>query len=390
MLAYFDCFSGIAGDMIIAAMLDAGLDRGLFTDSISGLKLTGYNLSVSKETRRGISGHYFRVDIDKDQPHRSFNDIRDIIESSDLKESIKVKSLDIFTNIGLAEAKVHGTVLDDVHFHEIGAVDSIIDIVGACIGIDALDIDEVESSPMPVNLGATKSCHGVIPLPAPATLELLKGIPVKGASSDFELVTPTGAGIIKTICHRFGGYPDFSPLAIGYGLGKSDTPHFPNALRIALGKRSVSTVYSDEVVKLESNIDDLDPRVLGRLMDELFDLPVLDATFCGIQMKKNRPGVLLTVLVTPERSSQAAQLIMSSTTSLGVRAQTLNRFTLERKTSIERTTCGNVGVKSVKLPDGRWEKRVEFDDAVKISKSSGTSVREILNRLHKELNDREI
>lgn len=387
MLAYFDCFSGIAGDMTIAAMLDAGLDEDLLRDSLAELGLRDYRISVSEQTRRGISGTYFQVDVDNVQTHRSFNSIKDIIESSKLSDSIKNKSIDILTNIAIAEAKIHGKYLEDVHFHEIGAVDSIIDIVGACIGLDALNIDEVVSSPLPVNLGSTRSSHGLIPLPAPATLELLKGIPIKGVSSDFELVTPTGAGIIRTICDQFGGYPSFSPTVIGYGLGKADVPGFPNALRIALGEQNTSIIYSDEVVQLETNIDDLDPRVLGRLMDELFELPVLDATFCGIHMKKNRPGVLLTVLVTPEFSQKAAKLIMSGTTSLGVRAQTLQRFTLERKASIEQTTLGSVRVKSIKIPDGTWENRVEFDDAAEISRSTGTPVRDILMKLHKELND---
>lgn len=386
MLAYFDCFSGIAGDMAIAAMLDIGLDLALLRETLSGLEVDRYELKAYRSSRQGISGTRFEVEPLDHGPHRRWRSIRNILESSALPESVKSRSLRIFANLAAAEARVHGVDMEDIHFHEVGAIDSIIDIVGFCVGLDALGIEEVISSPLPLNLGHTNSAHGRIPLPAPATLELLKDTPVRGAFSDIELVTPTGAAIIKTLASGFGPYPAFTPRRIGYGLGSSDPEGFPNGLRLVLGERRPGIGHRDEVVKLETNIDDLDPRILGHLMDKLLALPCLDVAFLPIHMKKNRPGTMVTVLVDPDLANDAAELILSHTTSLGVRAQVMGRFTLQRDVLFQDTSVGRIRIKSVALPDNSIEKRPEFDDLVKISDETGEPVRELLLRLERELN----
>jgi len=384
MIAYFDCFAGISGDMTVAAFIDLGLEEDYLTDQLGRLGLAGYTLRVSRSRRRGIAGVCFHVEVAQDQPHRSYRAIRRIIEDSSIEDAAKATALKMFEAVATAEAHVHGVEKDDVHFHEVGAVDSIIDVVGAALGVHRLGIDRVVCSPLPLSRGFVSTCHGTIPTPAPATLEIIKGAPVRGSDATIELVTPTGAAIACTLAAGFGPYPPFTPVKTGYGLGTSDPEEFPNALRIVLG-REASAVITDRVSELSCTVDDLDPRVLGDLMDVLFGRGALDVAFSSVQMKKGRPGTLVTVLSSPALAGELSHVMLTHTTTIGIRVADRERMVLRRRSERVRTSFGDVRVKMVGLPDGRWERRAEFDDVREIAQRTGRPAREILSALEREL-----
>jgi hypothetical protein len=386
MLAYFDCFSGIAGDMTLAAMIDLGLDEEFLKSRLSCLPVSGYRLNVRRSLRRGVSGVRVDVDIAHDHPHRSYADIQAIIGGSGIGDQARETALKIFDVLAEAEAKVHAVPKAHVHFHEVGAVDSIIDIVGAAIGVHSLGVERVVCSPLPLGRGFVKTAHGNLPTPAPATLEIIKGVPVVGAETSIELVTPTGAAIARTLAWEFGDYPSFVPERTGYGLGKSDPEEFPNALRIVLGAEPAMVFGREKVGVIECQVDDLDPRALGDLMDLLLVQGALDVTFTPVQMKKNRPGVLTAVLAPLPQIREFCELLMSHTTTLGVRLTVSERFVLPRRAATATTSLGEIRVKIVELPDGRIEKRPEFEDARAIGRNLGIPVRRVLEILHNEVN----
>ena len=284
----------------------------------------------------------FEVEAAADQPHRGYRDIRDLIEQSDIHETAKIRALEIFEVLAQAEAHVHGTIKEEVHFHEVGAVDSIIDIVGAAIGTHRLGIDKIICSPLPFSRGFVETAHGTIPTPAPATLEILNGVPVKGIECPIELVTPTGAAIVRALAAGFGPYPSFVPLKTGYGLGKSDPQQFPNALRVTLGREEDHPLNCDRVAVVECQVDDLDPRVLGDLMELLLSYGALDVTFTAVQMKKNRPGTLIGAVIPPTMIRGISEMLLTHTTTLGVRVSYTERIVLERKSETVRTSLGPV------------------------------------------------
>jgi uncharacterized protein (TIGR00299 family) protein len=386
MLAYFDCFSGISGDMTLAAMIDAGLDTDFLTNQLSMLHLDGWSLKVDRSSRHGLSGVRCDVEVTEHQPHRNYKHIRAMIGESGIQERAKNRALDIFDVIAEAEARIHGAEKDHVHFHEIGAVDSIIDIVGTAVGFEALGIERMICSPVPVNRGFVKTAHGMLPTPAPATLEILKNVPVKGVEASIELVTPTGAAIAKTLASEFGPYPSFVPQSIGYGLGRSDPHEFPNALRITIGHESEAAVGRDHVGVLECQIDDLDPRVLGAMMDLLLARGALDVTFSSVHMKKNRPGTAITVITPPNHVEDFARLLLSHTTTLGVRVSQSERILLPRTSEMVDTTLGPIRVKVIERADGMKDRRPEFDDVRAAAERLDRPVFEIMKILERELN----
>jgi hypothetical protein len=386
LLAYFDCFAGISGDMTLSALIDLGLDQDYLKDQLATLGLHGYSLNIRRSSRRGFSGIRFDVEVSADQPHRGYRDIRDLIEQSSIHETAKVSALEIFEVLAQAEAHVHGTTKDHDHFHEVGAVDSIVDIVGAAIGIHHLGISQVICSPLPLSRGFVETAHGTIPTPAPATLEILAGVPVRGLECPIELVTPTGAAIARALASGFGPYPSFTPIKTGYGLGRSDPQEFPNALRVTLGREADSQIGQDRVGLIECQVDDLDPRVLGDLMDLLLSRGALDVTFTSVQMKKNRPGTMVTAVVAPALVREISEILLAHTTTLGVRISLADRMVLQRKSETVQTSLGPVRVKVVELFDGRIEKRPEFDDVRAIADRMGRPSRDILLTLDRELN----
>jgi hypothetical protein len=385
MIAYFDCFAGIAGDMTVAALIDLGLDIDYLREQLGELDVTSYQVRAHRSRRRGISGTRFNVDIDADQPHRRYTDIARSIEASGLAPEPKSTALRIFDCLADAEATIHGTPKDEVHFHEVGAVDSIVDVVGTAIGLDYLGITEVRCSPLPLSRGFVHTSHGTIPTPAPATLHILSGVPVTGADADIEMVTPTGAAIARTVASSFGAFPSFLPSKTGYGLGTSDPLNLPNALRITIGEAKPPAISREQIGRMECQVDDLDPRLLGNLMGSLLKAGALDVTFTPVQMKKNRPGILVSVFAHADLLPEIAPLLLSDTTTLGVRVSYEERWLLPRRVEAMETSLGRIRVKIVTLPDGSEEKRPEFDDVCVAAEKLGISAREALRRLEREL-----
>lgn len=388
MLAYFDCFSGIAGDMTIAALIDLGLDPEFLRSQLASLNLRGYEIRTWTSSRRSISGTRFDVEISDNQPHRSYRHIRGTIEDSAIEDEPKSVALSIFDCLADAESHVHGVPKDEVHFHEIGAVDSIVDIVGTAIGIGALGIDSVVCSPLPLCRGFVKTEHGTIPTPAPATLEILKGVPVVGGRSTMELVTPTGAAIAKTLADSFGDYPPFVPDRIGYGLGTADPEAFPNALRVVLGEKTSHPLVHDRIAALECHVDDLDGRILGHLMERFMADGALDVSFSPIQMKKNRPGTYVRILVPQDRTREFAERLLNETTTIGVRVHAMDRITLPRRAYDVTTSLGTVVVKELRLPDGRIERRPEYESLRHIAQRTGKPLRDVMRLVDAELENR--
>ncbi len=348
-LAYFDCFSGAGGDMIVAALLDAGADEATLRDGIAALNLSGYSLTIEKINKQGFAATRFLVELEssKKQPHRHLKDIVKIIEAANLSATVQQHSIRIFERLADAEAKVHGTTIDKVHFHEVGAVDAIIDIVGAVLAIDSLDVGQVICSPLPLGSGTVLCDHGVMPVPAPATAWLLKGVPVAESDEVGELVTPTAAAILTTLADRFGSMPSTTLSAIGYGAGTRDGQTRPNVLRVLLGQ-DVATpdeAEMDQIVVLETNLDDCSPEIVGHCMDTLLTAGVLDVFAVPIMGKKHRPGFLLTVLCEPAGVGAAEHILFTQTTTFGIRRRSSLRVKLARRNEVVVTPFGPVSVK---------------------------------------------
>lgn len=381
-IAYFDCFSGISGDMTLGALVDLGLDQGYIKSELLKLKLDGYKLSFTNVKKHGISGTKAQVDLlhqdhsDRHHHGRHLSDIKKLIEDSELDDNIKQKAISIFVSLGEAEAKVHDVDIEEVHFHEVGAVDSIVDIVGSVIGITALNIEKIYSSPLPLGGGFAKSSHGVIPIPAPATVELLKGIPIRETNIQSELVTPTGAAIIATLSSGFGSIPEMVVENVGYGAGNKDFSEQPNMLRIIAGK-SAETLDNDSITVIETNIDDMSPQLYDMLMDRLFELGALDVFLTPIIMKKNRPAIKLTVILDKSDVQRACLCILKETTTMGLRIYETKRKKLSREIKELKTKYGIVRVKLGKIGDEVIKVIPEYDDCKKLATENNVSIMHI-------------
>ncbi len=363
--AYLDCFSGISGDMVLGALLDLGLPQDVLLQEYKKLPIGGYTVHISREARGSISGMRVRIRVE-DQPPRAFREIRELIGSSTLETAVKEKSLAIFQKLALAESRVHQVEPEEVHFHEVGAVDSILDIVGAAFGFHTLGIDRIWASRVPLGHGTIKTQHGLLPVPAPATVLLLEGIPVYDSGQERELVTPTGASILATLAESCGQVPEMTLQSVGYGIGSHPSPSPPNALRILCGT-SAQPLLKKPLVLIETSIDDMNPEFYNYTMEKLFELGVLDVNFVPIQMKKNRPGVLVRVLLEPSLQSQAIEIIFRETTSLGVRVQEVERIELPREIVEVATPYGPCRVKRVKAPGGEERGVPEYEDCRRIA-----------------------
>jgi pyridinium-3,5-bisthiocarboxylic acid mononucleotide nickel chelatase len=378
---YFDCFAGISGDMTIGALLDAGVDFDALKNQLATLALSGYELSVEKVKRSGIAATKFNVKVEEEkQPARKLADISEIIHNSPLSESVKARSMGVFEKLAIAEAHVHGTTVDRIHFHEVGAVDSIIDVIGAMIGFELLDIENFLASPLRVGFGAIQVAHGVMPVPAPATAELVKGLPVYAGEIEGEFVTPTGAAIVAALCESYGTMPMMQIERIAYGAGTRNPKGFPNALRIVIGEVEEGAQQIEEaqtVVVIETNIDDMNPQAYGYVMDKAFALGALDVFVTPIQMKKDRPAVMLTALCERKNFEALVSLILSETTTLGVRYYEAKRRTLARQIEEVETAYGKVRVKVARLGNRTLHFQPEFEDCAKIAEKTGISLIEI-------------
>jgi len=347
-IAYFDCFSGISGNMTLGALLACGVDEEQLVAQLARLNLPGWALTAERVQRCGIAATYVEVREPHHthahhQPHRGLGDILALINASSVSDRVKETSGAIFTRLAHAEATVHGTTPDLVHFHEVGAIDAIVDIVGTAIGLEALGIDRIVASPLPLGCGWVTCAHGTFPIPAPATAELVHGVPIVETDIEKELVTPTGAAIITTLAERFGPLPAMTVQHVGYGAG-SHALSRPNVLRLFLGEETAAATPV-EIVGLETNLDDVPAEILGYVMDRLFAVGALDVFFTPIQMKKNRPGVLVRVLCAPVDEGVCLDVLLRETTTLGVRRQLYTRTVLAREMRVVNTSYGPVPVK---------------------------------------------
>ena len=342
-LCYIDAFSGISGDMTVGALVDAGADFPALEEALSSLG-TGAGFRLEKTKRRGIAASKFYVDTLETKAHRHLHHIAKMIEAAPLPDAVKRDSIAVFERLGAAEAKMHATTIEKVHFHEVGAVDSICDIVGACFCLHNLGIDELSCSPVNTGSGTVNTEHGVLPVPAPATAELLAGKPIYARGPQMELTTPTGAALVSTLAKAFGPMPPMVVAASGYGAGDRDFAEHANVVRVMVGEASGAS-EAVTISVLEANIDDATPQLVGHAMDRLLEAGALDVTLTPIYMKKNRPGITLTVLARPEDQEMLAQIIVRETTTLGLRIYSAERRVQAREFADVQTRYGTVKVK---------------------------------------------
>ena len=375
--AYLDCFSGISGDMFLGALLDAGLSFEKLKQCLQTLPLDGYHLEMKREERNQIFGTRFVVKLEeKEQIPRNLEAIRDIIEQGKLSRKVKKKSIEIFEDLASVEGKVHNRPPEEIHFHEIGAIDSIIDIVGSIYGIESLGIWALSVSPLPLGSGFVETGHGRIPVPAPATLALLKGIPVFDSGIQHEMVTPTGAALVKGLANSFGEIPPMVMGNVGYGVGKRNLPDRPNLVRILIGDKETEKDV-DTVVILETNLDDASPEHLGYLMDRLFNAGALDVVFCPVQMKKNRPGVQIQVIGQPDQRDAFIEILFSESPTLGIRFRYSQRKLLKRASAKVDSPWGKIIVKKVLDRDGLPFFLPEYEACREIALKNDRPLREI-------------
>lgn len=428
-IAYLDCFSGISGDMFMGALLDAGVSPKLLEDAVGALNV-GARLEISKVKKGGLAATKADVWVagEKDQPleeywaerehkhahghdhshehshankeeegcshhvshhhdhvhGRGLKEIRQIIQAAAISETAKKTAIAIFENLGRAEAKVHDAELESVHFHEVGAVDAMVDIVCAAVGSEALQVDEWVFSPLNVGGGTVKCAHGILPVPPPAVVELLTGIPTYSSGIQKELVTPTGAAIVKTLASRFGSFPAMTVSTSAYGAGSLDLPSQPNVLRLVVGDaaapdRQDCLSYTPEMISvIEANLDDLNPQVFGYVMDRLFAAGALDVFGTPVQMKKGRPGMVLTVLARPEQASEMTKIIFDETTTIGVRMREERRQVLQRRSAAVQTPWGEVRMKIANLNGTITNFAPEYEDCRRIAEEKGVPLKSVM------------
>ncbi|MFC1698582.1 nickel pincer cofactor biosynthesis protein LarC [Candidatus Omnitrophota bacterium] len=366
-IAYFDCFSGISGDMVLGALIDAGLDLKQLKAELKKLKLPGYRIETEQVLRGGISGTKFNITTVKQTRKRNLRDILQLIEKSGLDSEIKKLGKNTFTELARIESQIHRKDINQIHFHELGALDSIVEIIGAFIAIKKLGIERVYSSKIHMGSGFLKCGHGTLPVPAPATLELLKGIPVYSQGIETELVTPTGASIVKAVAQGFGSLPQMKIAKIGYGAGEKEL-NIPNFLRISLGKLIEHQPDRDEIALVETNIDDLSPEVLEYTCEKLFSQGALDVFMTPIIMKKGRAASMLSVLSEPQKLDELLSVIFDETSTFGVRIQYLTRRKLLRKVVSIGTDFGKVEVKIGKIGQRIKTIAPEYESCKRIAK----------------------
>ncbi|HYL99875.1 MAG TPA: nickel pincer cofactor biosynthesis protein LarC [Blastocatellia bacterium] len=389
---YFDCFAGASGDMIVGSLLDLGLDFDLLREQLGRLRLPGYEVRKSRVSRSGLQATKFDVEMEALQPpNRGLRDIGNLIEASSIAERAKSTALAVFRRLADAEARVHGTTVEEVHFHEVGAVDSIVDITAAAISLDMLGIDRFFASALRVGYGTIRAAHGVLPIPGPATADLLRGAPVYAGEIEGEFVTPTGAAILSTLCssgsNSFGPMPRIAMNRIGYGAGTRDPHGLPNVVRAIIGDLDdtpsraedgpVTALPPEEILVIETNIDDMSPQVYSYVFDRAFEMGALDVFVTPIQMKKDRPAAKLTILAPPAMAGVLTDLLLTETTTLGVRYYEAARRVLARETTTVDTEYGPVSVKVARLGSRTLHFRPEYEDCVRIARHRGVPLIEV-------------
>jgi hypothetical protein len=392
-IAYLDCSSGASGDMLLGALVDLGLSLDALRGELSKLGLKGYRIDAHKVHRSGL--HATKVDVVTEaphghahdhpheqgpehphgQPHRGLREILDLVDKSGLEPAVKDRSARLFRRLAEAEAAVHGASPEDVHFHEVGAVDSIVDIVGGVVGLTWLHADRVVASPLNVGTGSVSMSHGVFSVPPPATALLVQGVPIYGAGEG-ELLTPTGALLVTGHATAYGPLPPLRSEGVGHGAGSRDTPGRPNVLRLIVGEE-LGVSPSQKIMVLEAEMDDLSPQLCGPLLEKLFAAGALDVYYTAIQMKKGRPGILVTALVEPERREAAEEVLFAEATTLGVRRQEWERTVLDREIVTVETPYGPVGMKVGRRGGRVYNAQPEFDDCQRAAADRGVAVKEV-------------
>ena len=371
-ICYFDAFSGISGDMTVGALLDAGASWDELQTSLHSLNLPA-QFRLEKTKRRGIAASKFYVDAQDEKKHRHLPHIEKIILAGGLSETSKRNALKVFTKLAEAEAKSHAVPVEKVHFHEVGAVDSICDIVGACVALDLLGIEQIHCSKINVGSGTVETEHGTLPVPAPATANLLQDRPIYSAGPEAELTTPTGAALVSSLAFGFGAPPAMRMLSQGFGAGDKDFPGRANVLRVLIGE-SVAATETTSVQVIEANIDDSTPQVLGYAMERLLDAGALDVTLSSVLMKKNRPGTLVSVLAQPDHAEALAAILFAETSTLGVRIFDAQRRVLARQTEEVQTSHGTVRIKFT--AGGGFAP--EYDDCRRIASEHSVPLRTVI------------
>ncbi len=377
-IAYFDCFSGISGDMTLAALVNAGWSAEALATLPKRLALEGVQVQV-EDTRRGpFVATRVRVEVEGVQPHRHLRHVRELLAAADLEAAVRARALEVFTRLAEAEAEVHGSTIEQVHFHEVGAADALVDVVGAIEGLRALRVDEIYASPLRLGRGAVRSEHGLIPVPAPATAILLRGAPVEMPDIEAELVTPTGAALITTLVERWQSPPSFTLERIGVGAGQRDLKEQPNVLRIMIGEaESTAGMGWRRVAVLETALDDENPQFVAALVPRLLDHGALDAMVAPTTMKKGRPGLWLVVVAEPAQAHALARQILAETSSLGVRVRVDERLELARRAVEVETPFGPVALKVADVPGQGARAAPEFESVRRAAEKTGRPLREV-------------
>ncbi len=376
MIGYFDCFSGISGDMVLGALVDAGLDFDALQSGLEELDLPGeFTLSVARVEKHGIAATKVDVDAQEGHVHRHLSDILTILDRSRLEPSLAARAGDVFRTLADAEAHVHGTTPEKVHFHEVGAVDAIVDVVGAVIGLDLLGVETLHASALTVGTGVTQSAHGRIPIPVPAVLAMCKSVPLRRTTIERELVTPTGAALITTLATTIGEPLSITPTATGYGAGTRDLEERPNLLRLDLG-HPVDAAGTDRVAELEATLDDMTPEAFGYLTELLLAEGARDVYLTPVFMKKGRPGTQITILCDESEASRLGKHLLAESTTLGYRRTLADRVVLPRREETVETPFGPVRVKRTQV-DGRERRSPEYEDCARIARERSVPLLEV-------------
>ena len=385
-IAYGDLIGGVSGDMFIAALLDLDLSLKYLRAQLRKIPTLKFTVKATRKDVHSVRATQFHVVCERNQSPRSWKQIRDLIDHSKLEAKIKTQGIEIFAGIAQAEAKIHGVAVDKVHFHEVGATDSIVDIMAAAIGIFELGIDAFHFSPIPIGRGVIRSQHGPLPVPGPAALELLKGLPTFGVDIASETVTPTGAALVRALGKSFGPQPEMSIEKIGYGTGQKEFPTRPNLFRLILG-HSRPAWQQEEMLAIETNIDDMNPQFYDHVMDRLFEAGARDVFLAPIQMKKNRPGTLLRVIAEPRDREKLASIMFNQTSTIGIRCYPISRIILKRKPKRIKTRYGAVTVKVVEQPDGQKRVMPEYDDLKRIAAEKNLPIKLIHDEVMRVIGD---
>lgn len=378
-ILYLDCFSGVAGDMLLGAFIDLGFSIETLRERLAGIRLRGFSISARKTSRQGITGTKFGVRVLGDHGHRGWKEIRSLLEKGDLDDETRRAALKIFRRLIEVEARIHGIPLERVHLHEVGAVDAIVDIVGSVIALRELLGTEgrLHVSPLHLGGGMVTMEHGTFPVPAPATAELVKGLPVRSGPVDGELVTPTGAAVVSTLGAEFGPMPPMTVRRVGYGAGTRQYDGHPNLLRAILGESAGAVERREEVVVVECNIDDMNPQGFGHLMDRLFEAGAFDVYYTPVLMKKNRPGTLVSIIAPQARFGDVTSALFRESTTIGLRHTIAGRIELARDVVKVRTEFGHVRVKVSSLDGAATHAQPEYEDCRRIAVARKVPLKEV-------------